>query len=490
MLEVILFWVCVCLAPGCGETLRTDTAPPRNIVVGAGISGCSSAQSLRQVFGSGVRIDVYESETVGGTMATDSLNGLEYEMGASALHPLNTHVKEIARTLGLKAVKLPRALLAVSDGEEMVFEESEWFLVNAIKLVWRYGLDYFRTKTWLDTYLHKFLKVYQLQAHGQCSGSAGKLLKRAGGPELSQLTQKSIAEALRKAGVSQRFLDEMIAPVMRLTYGQATNVSAFAGMMALLAVQSDLWAVEGGNKLLCSGLLYSAKVNLIKGKVTAITTKRRPLRTGEELVLYEVSYEDTLGDGYGLYDIVVVTAAELPMVISGRGSPPAQHQPRVVTLVDSCLNTSSFGHRAPDPRRAPCILTTSRSHSSILAAVIPVSASSVPHPRPQPCARPWKVLSSKPLTQEALSRLFPTGHAFRQASWPAQAPYPLSRQQHPPFAVHRHVYHLSSSGGATGTVELAVIWAKNAAQLAHRRWYEGSVRGDRSTAQGSHRLEL
>lgn len=42
------------------------------------------------------------------------------------------------------------------------------------------------------------------------------------------------------------------------------------GAVSLAGVQANLWAVEGGNKLVCSGLLKLAKANLIQSQVTSI----------------------------------------------------------------------------------------------------------------------------------------------------------------------------------------------------------------------------
>ncbi|GCC39608.1 hypothetical protein chiPu_0023624, partial [Chiloscyllium punctatum] len=208
---------------------------------------------------------------------------------------------------------------------------------------------------------------------------------------------------------------------------------------------------------------------------------------GEELLLYELSYEDGPGRGYGLYDIVVVTAGE----ISGSGVPTVRHQPRVVTLVDGCLNTSSLGHRSRDPPRDSLILTATRSPPTVMAAMVTTSVSSLPDPPPQPpCARTWRLLSAEPLTRETLGHLFPSVRAVRQSQWLSRVPSPIPAQRRPPFAVHGHLYHLRPSEAATGTAELAVIWAKNAAILAHRRWHGGSERGGQSAARRSLRLEL
>lgn len=46
---------------------------------------------------------------------------------------------------------------------------------------------------------------------------------------------------------------------------------SFPGAVSLAGVQTNLWAVEGGNKLVCSGLLKLAKANLIHSQVTTIS---------------------------------------------------------------------------------------------------------------------------------------------------------------------------------------------------------------------------
>lgn len=42
----------------------------------------------------------------------------------------------------------------------------------------------------------------------------------------------------------------------------------------MAGVQSGLWAVEGGNKLVCSRLLESAKVRVIHNMVTSISLEQ------------------------------------------------------------------------------------------------------------------------------------------------------------------------------------------------------------------------
>ncbi len=69
-------------------------------MVGAGIGGTAAAFYLRQEFGPGVQIDVFEQDTVGGRLATVKIGDHEYETGGSVIHPLNLHMKHFVEKLG------------------------------------------------------------------------------------------------------------------------------------------------------------------------------------------------------------------------------------------------------------------------------------------------------------------------------------------------------------------------------------------------------
>lgn len=59
------------------------------------------------------------------------------------------------------------------------------------------------------------------------------------------------------------------------------------GAVSMSGADSGLWSVEGGNKLVCSGLLQASKSNLIPGSVMFIEDKTRTRNTGElELLSY------------------------------------------------------------------------------------------------------------------------------------------------------------------------------------------------------------
>lgn len=60
-----------------------------------------------------------------------------------------------------------------------------------------------------------------------------------------------------------------------------------AGAVSLAGADSGLWAVDGGNKRVCMGLLYNSKSELVPARVTSIAIKSRPSKaTGNFLRSY------------------------------------------------------------------------------------------------------------------------------------------------------------------------------------------------------------
>lgn len=69
-------------------------------VIGAGIGGSAVAHFLQQHFGPRVQIVVYEKGTVGGRLATISVNKQNYESGAASFHSLSLHMQDFVKLLG------------------------------------------------------------------------------------------------------------------------------------------------------------------------------------------------------------------------------------------------------------------------------------------------------------------------------------------------------------------------------------------------------
>ncbi|EHB17454.1 Prenylcysteine oxidase [Heterocephalus glaber] len=137
-------------------------------------------------------------------------------------------MKPFVKDLGLSMVPASGGLVEVYSGETLVFEESSWFIINMIKLVWHCGFQTLRMHMWVEDVLDKCMRLYRNQSHDCAFSSVEKLLHAVGGDGFLGLLNHTLHETLQKAGFAEKFLSEMVAPIMKVNYGQSTNISAFA----------------------------------------------------------------------------------------------------------------------------------------------------------------------------------------------------------------------------------------------------------------------
>ncbi|NP_001405355.1 prenylcysteine oxidase-like isoform 2 precursor [Mus musculus] len=474
-----------------------DAPPGKIAVIGAGIGGSAVAHFLQQHFGPRVQIVVYEKGTVGGRLATISVNKQNYESGAASFHSLSLHMQDFVKLLGLRQRREVVGRSAIFGGEHFVLEETDWYLLNLFRLWWYYGISFLRLQMWVEEVMEKFMssealcklrnfprlkcdgrRIYKYQAHGYAFSGVEELLYSLGEATFVNMTQRSVAESLLQVGVTQRFIDDVVSAVLRASYGQSASMPAFAGAMSLAGAQGNLWSVEGGNKLVCSGLLKLAKATVIHATVTSVT-----LHSTEGKALYQVAYESDKGNSSDFYDIVVI-ATPLHLDNSSNNNitfegftPPIEDiqgsfQPTVVSLVHGYLNSSYFGF--PDPKLFPFanILTTDfPSFFCTLDNICPVNISaSFRRKQPQEAAV-WRVQSPKPLFRTELKTLFRSYYSVQTAEWQAHPLYG-SRRTLPRFALHDQLFYLNALEWAASSVEVTAVAAKNVALLAYNRWYQ------------------
>ncbi|MEE6512054.1 hypothetical protein FKM82_018960 [Ascaphus truei] len=186
---------------------------------------------------------MFEKGAVGGRLATVEMKGDEYEAGGSVIHPLNLHMKTFVKELGLSSRPQSGNLVGIYNGEEFVFRESDWFLINIIKLLWYYGLNFLRMYMWVEDVLEKFMRIYRYQTFDYCFSSTETLLHALGGNDFTEKLNMTIDETMQKAGFSQMFIDEIVAPAMRVNYGQGVRVNGFVGRTC---VAEGAWAPTWG----------------------------------------------------------------------------------------------------------------------------------------------------------------------------------------------------------------------------------------------------
>lgn len=469
---------------GLASAPEVQDQPKKIAVVGAGIGGSAAAYYLREEFGAGVKIDVFEPGTVGGRLATVKIGDYVYETGGAVIHPLNLHMKHFIEKLGIPTRKDVPSKMAIFDGKELMFEESDWFIVNFLRMLWRYGFNFLRMQMWVESILDKFMRIYQYQQYGYSFSNVERLLHAMGGDSFLTLVNQTLEESMMGDGFSQVFINDIVAPITRVNYGQSVRINAFVGAVSLAGADSGLWAVDGGNRRVCSGLLYNSKSELISARVTSISVKVRPSKTGTTTSYYEVNYVGESGSAHSLYDIVVIATplhqGMSDITFSGFSPPIPSHYPgryhqTVCTLVHGMVNMSYLGTTEKASDFTVSDILTTDSKGCVINSLSSIDPVHIPQGYQRPPAsqtKVWKVFSPQPLSQEQLRDMFLSWDSVSETRWLAYPSYRPPHRKTPPFILHNRLYYLNAVEWAASAMEMSVISARNVALLAHHRWHQ------------------
>lgn len=59
---------------------------------------------------------------------------------------------------GLKYRRNIAGKTAVFNGEEVILEETDWYLLDLFRLWWRYGISFIRLQMWVEEIMEKFMR--------------------------------------------------------------------------------------------------------------------------------------------------------------------------------------------------------------------------------------------------------------------------------------------------------------------------------------------
>lgn len=62
--------------------------------------------------------------------------------------------------------------MAIFDGKELTFEQSDWFIINFFRIIWRYGLSFLRMQMWVESVLDKFMRLEVTKKHMFCKSKS------------------------------------------------------------------------------------------------------------------------------------------------------------------------------------------------------------------------------------------------------------------------------------------------------------------------------
>lgn len=79
-------------------------------------------------------------------------------------------------------------------------------------------------------------RIYQYQQYGYSFSSVERLLHAMGGDSFLTLMNQTLEEAMMGEGFSQVFLNDIVAPITRVNYGQSVRINGFVGMFCNVRV--------------------------------------------------------------------------------------------------------------------------------------------------------------------------------------------------------------------------------------------------------------
>jgi prenylcysteine oxidase/farnesylcysteine lyase len=238
----------------------------RVAVIGGGISGASTAYHLRHF---AKDIVVFEAnDRVGGRIEHVRLNGdVDIEVGASMWVRENRLLMSLVRELELRAVRrdeMRRSSLGVYssglsgiwNGRQFVFQSSVWRWLAPLRALWRYGLAPLDVQRLVDSAVSRFTGIYDEPVWN----STATLFERL---RLVNETQSTLASLLQWSRVPQHYIDELASVAVRVNYGQSERrISAFAGLITLVAMSSECFQLDGGNVQLVEAMLRAANATV------------------------------------------------------------------------------------------------------------------------------------------------------------------------------------------------------------------------------------
>ncbi|XP_028399919.1 prenylcysteine oxidase-like [Dendronephthya gigantea] len=396
---------------------------PRVAIIGSGIGGSSAAHFVREILGEDAQISVFEkSGRVGGRLATVDISGETFESGGSIIHPRNLYMKKFVEYLGLERNTDTDGIFSLYDGKDIVFSTSSWSWLTSLKLLWRYGFSLVKMDQVTKSLLNKFANIYTLQDKGESFHSVPDLLQAmSGNEEFYRLTKITARKYLLEQGLSELLIDELVTAIMRINYGQSTEVNAFTGMVSLAGAESNLWSVKGGNWKVCEGLLNKSSVILNKNTQIIEIIKKSDTKEDGKPLYYLRSVESLINTPF---DVVIVA---LPLDIAQNfigcsecsnwpmQTELGQFQQTVATFVDGNLNDNTF-------KKDSSVIGTMEK-PEIFFSSIGKQPSVYKGNDSGAEGNVWKVFSRKPLTDDQKHKLFSESKESKEVIWLAYPHY-------------------------------------------------------------------
>ncbi|CAH8605916.1 unnamed protein product [Dicrocoelium dendriticum] len=220
-----------------------------------------------------------------------------------------------------------------------------------VRLLWRYGLQLVKLRSFMSSHMRDFLRIYRLQDDGECFTTTASLFA-AIKPEFVEMTKWSFDDWLSQRNkISDPLKSEILYGALSKTYCQSLDVHAFAGFLSLASIIPKLAAIRDGNELVPKMLIEHALEHNPPGNpggfIQARVTTIEPSTSVEGSYTVEYVLDQEKNTKKATFDYVVLAA---PMhqaaTICGKGNiklPTATYRRVDHTFIHGTLKYSAFG---------------------------------------------------------------------------------------------------------------------------------------------------
>lgn len=265
---------------------------------------------------------------------------------------------------------------------------------------------------------------------------------------LYELTQRTLEEELKDAGLSSRLISELVTVITRINYGQSVSISGLAGAVSLAGSDSGLWSVRGGNWQLASRLINHSGAKLhLHEEINSVSY------FGSHYVLHS-----TKGNSFNCKVVVIATPLdELSITFNPLVSIPTRKLHHTfTTFVRGLINLEYFGFS--DASEILDLIGT------LEVPDVPFSSISILKKYGEKDMA-YKMFSRTPADDGLLDKLFSVRRETIRIDWLAY-PHFLAPETFAPILLDgMHLYYVNSFENAASTIETGAVAAENVARL-------------------------
>ena len=276
--------------------------------------------------------------------------------------------------------------------------------------------------------------------------------------------------------------------VISTTLVKSIPIVFVLGTVSLAGIESGLWSVKGGNRLIPENLLKSSGANLIRSAVSEVK-----LLPNERYQL--VVDKDTRAE----YDIVVLAApqhqrSQLNFVGIPRAVELRSRYHRTVS--NFFLGVPNEGYFFTDSVRSKLAgfssmptditVTDASLFFNTYALNVPVTYVNTDSLHDQffydaftraRGARVWKIFSNGDVSVDQANKMFTKILDWQTVDWLAYPEYQVGERM-PSFVVHKNFYYVNAIERAASAMEMSIIGGRNVALLARHFWTGDTIRVD------------